>query len=194
VQQRLYVGPEVQVTPLQIREIYTAALQDAGWTLVPATGDALLAHYARRGRDIWAQVRGGSGDLHIRVADVGLVDLAARLKADCRAPLDGVLFDFDRATLQAESASALQRAKAAVLALAGQAFEVQGHTDNVGADDYNPTLSQARAETVRAWLVAQGVPTARLSSAGYGKARPVAPNDSPEGRARNRRVELACRK
>jgi outer membrane protein OmpA-like peptidoglycan-associated protein len=194
VQQRLYAGPALQVTPLQIREVYAAALQEAGWTLMPSSGDVLLAHYSRRGRDIWAQVGGGSGDLHIRVADAGLVDLAGRLRADCRAPLDGVLFDFDRATLQAESASALQRAKAAVLALAGQAFEVQGHTDNVGADDYNLKLSQARAETVRAWLVAQGVPTARLSSAGYGKARPVAPNDSPEGRARNRRVELACRK
>ena len=75
-----------------------------------------------------------------------------------------------------------------------QLLEVQGHTDAVGNDGYNLTLSLARAQAVQAWLVGNGIASTQLSAQGYGKTRPVADNDSDEGRARNRRVELACRK
>jgi outer membrane protein OmpA-like peptidoglycan-associated protein len=82
-----------------------------------------------------------------------------------------------------------------VLAIAAHApelkLEVQGHTDNVGDDDYNLRLSRARAAAVRDWLVANGVAGSRLGVNGYGKARPVASNDDDNGRARNRRVEIA---
>jgi OmpA-OmpF porin, OOP family len=64
----------------------------------------------------------------------------------------------------------------------------------VGSDDYNLRLSQARAKAVMDWLVKNGIPAARLTSKGYGRGKPVATNDTPEGRAKNRRVELSCRK
>ncbi len=70
-------------------------------------------------------------------------------------------------------------------------LEVQGHTDNVGADAYNQTLSEARAKAVAAWLTQHGVAADRLTAMGYGKTRPVADNGSDEGRAKNRRVEIA---
>jgi outer membrane protein OmpA-like peptidoglycan-associated protein len=69
--------------------------------------------------------------------------------------------------------------------------EVQGHTDNVGGDAYNQTLSEARARAVMDWLVKHGVAAGRLTAKGYGKTRPVADNGSDEGRAKNRRVEIA---
>jgi outer membrane protein OmpA-like peptidoglycan-associated protein len=69
--------------------------------------------------------------------------------------------------------------------------EVQGHTDNVGADAYNQTLSEARARAVMDWLTKHGIPAARLTAKGYGKNKPVADNGSDEGRAKNRRVEIA---
>ena len=69
--------------------------------------------------------------------------------------------------------------------------EVQGHTDNVGGDGYNQTLSEARARSVMAWVIAHGIAPARLSAKGYGKSMPVASNDNDEGRAKNRRVEIA---
>ncbi len=75
-------------------------------------------------------------------------------------------------------------------ARAGLAIEVQGHTDNVGQDAYNATLSQARAQAVLDWLAANGIAAGRLEAQGYGKSRPVADNASDAGRAMNRRVEL----
>jgi OmpA-OmpF porin, OOP family len=68
---------------------------------------------------------------------------------------------------------------------------VQGHTDSIGRDDYNQKLSEVRAATVGAWFVDHGMARGQLVSHGYGSSRPVADNATPEGRARNRRVEIA---
>ena len=73
----------------------------------------------------------------------------------------------------------------------GNPIEVQGHTDNVGGDEYNQKLSEARAASVAAWFASHGIPAASLSSKGYGKTKPVADNGSPDGRAKNRRVEIS---
>ena len=108
-----------------------------------------------------------------------------------------VLFDFNSATLRAEASSALS----GILASIRQTYpypriQVQGFTDSVGTDAYNDRLSLARANAVRDWLLANGIPAAAISTQGFGKRDPVAPNalpnglDNPEGRARNRRVIL----
>ncbi len=68
---------------------------------------------------------------------------------------------------------------------------MQGHTDNVGNDAYNQTLSEARARSVVGWLTQHGVASDRLTSKGFGKTMPVAPNTTDEERAKNRRVEIA---
>lgn len=68
--------------------------------------------------------------------------------------------------------------------------EVQGHTDDTGEDDFNVALSLQRAEAVRRALVDRGVDPKRLAVKGLGESEPLAPNETPEGRARNRRVEL----
>lgn len=69
-------------------------------------------------------------------------------------------------------------------------IEVQGHADSVGTEDYNQTLSEARAEAVRAWLVKRGIPAERLVAKGYGAKAPVATNDTEAGRKENRRVQF----
>jgi OOP family OmpA-OmpF porin len=69
-------------------------------------------------------------------------------------------------------------------------LEVQGHTDNAGNDPYNQTLSES-AKAVVTWLTQHGVAADRLTARGYGKTKPVADNGSDEGRAKNRRVEIA---
>jgi len=107
-------------------------------------------------------------------------------------PLYGMMFDFNKSSLKPESTVVLTRARDALRSQPELAVEVQGHTDNVGADGYNQKLSEARAGAVLRWLVANGIAAKRLSAKGYMKTQPVASNDDDEGRARNRRVELAC--
>ena len=101
-----------------------------------------------------------------------------------------MLFDFDKATLRPESDAILTRAVSLIQSAKGAAIEVQGHTDAVGADDYNQKLSEARAASVVTWFTAHKIPAAQLKSKGYGKMKPVADNKTDEGRAKNRRVEL----
>lgn len=72
-------------------------------------------------------------------------------------------------------------------------LEIRGHTDNVGDVESNRLLSEQRAEAVRDYLIAQGVDQSRLTANGYGETLPLAENDSPEGRAKNRRVEFAVK-
>jgi OOP family OmpA-OmpF porin len=68
---------------------------------------------------------------------------------------------------------------------------VEGHTDDVGSEEYNRELSRERAQSVHRYLLGQGVPPERLDAVvGYGESRPVASNDTSEGRQRNRRVEI----
>jgi outer membrane protein OmpA-like peptidoglycan-associated protein len=68
--------------------------------------------------------------------------------------------------------------------------DVGGHTDSTGRDDYNLALSQRRASSVTSYLSAQGIAADRFITQGYGETRPIASNDTPEGRAQNRRVEI----
>jgi outer membrane protein OmpA-like peptidoglycan-associated protein len=67
---------------------------------------------------------------------------------------------------------------------------ISGHTDNAGKRDKNIKLSLDRANAVKAWLVAKGIPEARMSTAGYGPDQPIAPNDTPENMQKNRRIEF----
>lgn len=70
-------------------------------------------------------------------------------------------------------------------------IQIQGHTDNVGSDRYNQTLSQKRAESVKHYLLQHfPIKPANLSAAGYGKNDPIAPNETPDGRSKNRRVQV----
>jgi len=69
-------------------------------------------------------------------------------------------------------------------------MQVEGYTDSVGSDDYNQTLSEHRATSVRDYLTQAGIPTASVTAKGFGKTQPVASNDTSTGRQQNRRVEL----
>lgn len=133
-------------------------------------------------------------DVPERAAQAVLGDpVAAGLgAASCRAELHGVYFDFGSATLLPASAAALERVAALLARNPGWQIAIEGHTDAIGADAANRDLSERRATAVRAALIAEhGVVQERVTARGFGEARPIDSNDTLEGRARNRRVELS---
>jgi outer membrane protein OmpA-like peptidoglycan-associated protein len=104
--------------------------------------------------------------------------------------MSDVLFDTAKYTLKPGAREKLSKVAGILLAYPGLNIEVDGHTDNVGGDEYNQNLSEQRAGSVRDYLVAQGVATNSVTAKGFGKTQPVATNDTAEGRQINRRVEL----
>jgi outer membrane protein OmpA-like peptidoglycan-associated protein len=105
-----------------------------------------------------------------------------------------ILFDWDSAALRGSSRSTLSELADTFKRYSDiNVIDVQGHTDSTGPDRYNQTLSQRRASAVRDYLVAQGVPSRRISAKGYGESQPKSSNDTAEGRQLNRRVEIRIR-
>lgn len=104
--------------------------------------------------------------------------------------LSNTLFEFDKFNLNAEAVQNLQKIIKWLNENPSINAVIEGHTDNYGTDEYNQTLSENRAKSVRDYLVEHGVDGRRLSSVGYGESRPIATNSTDEGRRQNRRVEL----
>jgi OmpA-OmpF porin, OOP family len=104
--------------------------------------------------------------------------------------LRGVNFDFDKSNIRADARPVLDEAISVLQREGGIAVIAEGHTDAVGTDAYNQRLSERRAAAVRDYLVKGGISSSRIRTAGFGESRPVASNDTAEGRAQNRRVEL----
>jgi OOP family OmpA-OmpF porin len=129
----------------------------------------------------------------IRVAESNK-DIYDELTASGRWTTQGILFETGKADLKPESTPTLKAIAAALKGHPDLKVEIQGHTDNVGSAASNLTLSQARAEAVKAALVADyAITEDQLSAKGYGDTKPAGKNTTPEGRANNRRVEIVKR-
>jgi OOP family OmpA-OmpF porin len=117
---------------------------------------------------------------------------ASACDAGLKDSLNGatIEFDTDQSTISATSYALIVKLAGIALRCQVPQIEISGHTDNTGDDSVNQPLSQARAEAVANVLVKAGVPVSRLSAVGYGAAKPIAPNDTEEGRAKNRRIEF----
>lgn len=104
--------------------------------------------------------------------------------------LPDILFDFDRATLRTEARETLSKVCGILSVTNHQDLAIEGHTDSVGDDAYNMKLSRERAAAVETYLSSCGIPDRILSSEGLGESRPIAENNTAEGRQQNRRVEI----
>jgi photosystem I P700 chlorophyll a apoprotein A2 len=128
-----------------------------------------------------------------------LTDLDAKVTGqEIRIELSAdVLFDFDKHDLRPEAVPSLEKVAVVLRARADSPVTIDGHTDGKGSDTYNQPLSEKRAQAVRDWLVRNGgASAAKLTTKGWGKTKPIVPNthpdgsDDPEGRKKNRRVEI----
>ena len=104
--------------------------------------------------------------------------------------LQGVHFDSDSAALTSEAKSILDNALGAINASSSSNVSIEGHTDSRASDSYNRDLSQRRSDAVVDYLVSKGVTSSRLNPVGMGEGSPVASNETREGRAQNRRVDI----
>ncbi len=105
-------------------------------------------------------------------------------------PLNNIFFEYAKATLRSDSYPELDRIVDDMKGNPNLVLEIQGHTDNVGSNETNLKLSQDRAESVRKYLVSKKIQSARVTSVGFGETKPIAPNDTEENRALNRRVQI----
>jgi len=138
-------------------------------------------------------------DLAGRTQDLQVKETATEIRIELAAD---VLFDFDKSTIRPQAAAALHTVAEIINDKGkGRSVRIDGHTDAKGSDAYNQALSERRAASVRQWLIAkEGLGKIKMSPQGFGAKRPVAPNakpdgsDDPEGRQKNRRVEIVLAK
>jgi outer membrane protein OmpA-like peptidoglycan-associated protein len=155
------------------------------WVLADSTHPLILR--AVNGTDVLQTIR---IDLP-RIDPANDLPVEDELKKLCRAELPGIYFAFNSAALDPASEPALGAVSKLLAKHPDWSFAIEGHTDNIGGDAANQTLSTHRAESVRTALVSRyHVAPERLRSAGFGATRPRETNATIEGRARNRRVEL----
>jgi outer membrane protein OmpA-like peptidoglycan-associated protein len=169
----------------------TASTRDLKVLLIATCVAVAASVHGARAQATWGggarSVTGHSVTLDVReTAEAFTINLAA-----------DVLFDFDKANFKAEAEDTLRKAVTVIRGRPGTRVLVGGHTDSVGTADHNRRLSEARAESVKAWLVRnRHIPAERIETRGWAATRPVAPNtnadgsDNPAGRRKNRRVEI----
>lgn len=144
--------------------------------------------------DLGGKVQDLGGKVHdLQVKETG-EEIRIELAAD-------VLFDFDKADLRAAAQQTLHQAAGIIQEKAKGAVRIEGHTDSKGNDAYNQKLSERRAASVKTWFtVKEGLGKVQFSTQGFGAKKPVASNtkpdgsDDPEGRQKNRRVEIIIKK
>lgn len=137
-------------------------------------------------------------DLGGKVQNLKMKETALEVRIELAAD---VLFDFDKYDILPKAQEALKQAAEVIREKAKGVVHIEGHTDSKGTDTYNQKLSERRVNAVRDWLVNQeGLKNVKFETRGFGAKKPVAPNakpdgsDDPEGRQKNRRVEIIVKK
>jgi OmpA-OmpF porin, OOP family len=199
-----------QGSDLQISRNYSNSIKSMGGTII-FDGECFGANCAENcgGRMLVGKVTKGANELWLEVApfndgndyyltvivkeamkqDVTASNILDALNRDGRIALY-INFDTGKATMRAESKPIIAQIVEMLKGNPGLMVSVEGHTDNVGSPASNKTLSDQRAKTVAAAIVAEGIDAKRLSALGHGQDKPIADNKTEEGRAKNRRVEL----
>lgn len=168
-------------------ESRTREAEAAKGAAVAARSDAEMARsQADAARMEAAAAKQQTEDLQRQMAELN----ARETERGLVVTLGDVLFESGKAELKGGATSNLNKLAAFLNKYQDRTVTIEGHTDNVGSEDYNLGLSDRRAGSVKSYLVNQGVAAGRVTAAGMGKGSPVASNDSATGRQQNRRVEV----
>ncbi|MBI3208712.1 MAG: OmpA family protein [Candidatus Solibacter usitatus] len=194
----------VKMSQLQIVRNAENALKKAGFSTVTRFGNGEYHHLTMQKGAQWLGISTDAfGEFPAYTQTAILVkEMQQEMEANAeafgseidksgRVAIYGIQFDTGKATIKAESAMVLAEIAKLLKSRADLRIRIEGHTDNVGAKAANMTLSSQRAASVMAWLVANGIDKARLTVQGFGDSVPAGDNTTEEGRAKNRRVELA---
>src|SRR5438132_3877594 len=183
------------VSELQVFRNIETALKRAGFTIDYENSPMQIT--AHKGK-AWYGLdnRGSYYDQTIVIEkameqEITASDLIDEINKSGHVAVYGIHFDTAKATIQSDSETVLQQIEQLMQQNPTLKLRVEGHTDNQGAAKGNQTLSDKRAQAVVAWLTSHGCAASRLTAKGFGATRPVADNTTEEGRAKNRRVELA---
>ena len=184
----------------EIVQNYKEAAIEKGGDILYEGGYLLTFTLTREdGGKTWAFLSAGDGYYNLYIIDEAAFkkqltfdaeEMKKVLDEEGHVAIYGIHFDVDRAVLKLGAEKVLIEMVKLMKNNPDLKIEIQGHTDNTGSADHNLDLSTRRAETVKKFLLLYGVDGLRMAPKGYGEEKPVATNDTEEGRAMNRRVEL----
>jgi outer membrane protein OmpA-like peptidoglycan-associated protein len=194
---------------IQIMRNYANAIKSMGGTVIyegaPQNADCaennginmVIGKAVKDGNEMWIEIASlGGNDYYLTIIikelmkqDVTARDMFEAINRDGHIALY-INFDTGKSIIRDESKPIIEQIVQMMKSNPDLKIGVEGHTDNVGTPASNKTLSEARAKSVVSAIVGQGISPDRLSPAGYGQDKPIADNNTEEGRAKNRRVEL----
>ncbi|MBS1530655.1 MAG: OmpA family protein [Bacteroidetes bacterium] len=182
---------DIMKDPMKWHHIAIAINKNTGKIYVDQYRVASVNNLSGQANNVTIDVNGYENSYikNIRIA-AGGINIYKQVTTDNKIILHGILFDVDKATIKPESMGTINGIYSTLQKDPSLKFEIDGHTDNTGDPAHNLTLSQQRADAVKAQLVSMGIDASRLATKGFGDTKPLGPNDSPEGMANNRRVEL----
>lgn len=167
--------PEVKVT-----------VDQKGWKQWGAQRQQEISRMRAENQQLKAQI----AELEGKQSLEGVADVKQDERGIILTLTGGVLFEFNSEELMDTAKSKLDRVAEVLKQAPDAKFTVEGHTDSIGSEEYNKELSERRAQSVKDYLVEQGIAEANIDTVGKGESNAVTSNDSPEGRANNRRVEV----
>ncbi|MFL5763675.1 MAG: OmpA family protein [Bacteroidia bacterium] len=187
---------------LQILKNYENAVKNIGGTTIFQSAGEAMATYkiSKPGKEIWVKLESGGDnnndfyvvtilEIEAMTQEVTASDILSALNADGHIALY-INFETGKSDIKPESQKIIDEVAKMLTSNPALKISVEGHTDNSGTPAGNKTLSENRAKSVVAALIAKGIDKARLSSKGWGQEKPLTGNDSEDGKAKNRRVEI----
>lgn len=188
------------ISNIEIAQNYKGAAQEKGGDILYELHGRLTFTLPRKdGGKIWVYLQAGTGSYNLFIVEeaafkrrltFGAAEMKKALDEEGKVAVYGIHFDTDKDRLKLGAEKVLLEIVKLMKSNPELKIEIQGHTDNVGPAAHNLDLSKRRAASVKSFLLLYGIESSRMIPMGYGMEKPVASNETEEGRAQNRRVEL----